>query len=303
MKTGYIYKVTNKVTGESYIGQTCNSVAFRWEQHKRANDNYDFHKAIKKYGPANFDVTTLEQCNIEDLNSREIYYIAKYNTFRKGYNMTRGGAGSWEHQNHNKVVFTDTQFDDIKDMFEQGYSITKISRKFNVDRHIMSDIIKGMGYKIKVNKIEFNDEEFKELVENYQTGCSLKTLAKRYNCSATGLSDYMKSRGVDLRKKYSIMEDDMAQQLLICEYLNGTMPLAELRDKYHCDYRVFRKILKRWDIKQKGAYYKLTPLQCLEIIKLYNSGKPVSEIKDLYGVDKCTIYNMFKRYNIKIEKL
>ena len=76
---GYIYKVTNKVTGKSYIGQTRYTVEFRWRQHQHKKDNTYFHNSLKKYGVENFIVETLEECDYDKLNEREIYYIAKYN--------------------------------------------------------------------------------------------------------------------------------------------------------------------------------------------------------------------------------
>ena len=51
---GFIYKITNKVNGKSYIGQTRNTVEFRWRQHYKAKDNKYFHRAIQKYGKENF---------------------------------------------------------------------------------------------------------------------------------------------------------------------------------------------------------------------------------------------------------
>ncbi len=34
----------------------------------------------------------IEQCSLESLNSREIYWVAYYNTFYAGLNLTRGGG-------------------------------------------------------------------------------------------------------------------------------------------------------------------------------------------------------------------
>ena len=73
---GIIYKITNKVSGKSYIGQTRYTIEFRWKQHQHKKDNTYFHNAIHKYGIENFSIEILEKCNIEDLNSREIFYIA-----------------------------------------------------------------------------------------------------------------------------------------------------------------------------------------------------------------------------------
>ena len=91
-----IYKITNKINGNSYIGQSIN-VEKRLLYHKKYRNelikNKVLYKAIEKYGIENFDFEILEECKKEELNEREKYYIEKYNTYYKGYNMTRGGDG------------------------------------------------------------------------------------------------------------------------------------------------------------------------------------------------------------------
>lgn len=68
---GYIYRVTNKVTNLSYIGQTRYTVEFRWKQHQHTDDGSHFHNAIKKYGIENFEVEILEECEFSKLNERD----------------------------------------------------------------------------------------------------------------------------------------------------------------------------------------------------------------------------------------
>ena len=72
-----IYKFTNKITGESYIGQSINIVS-RYNSHKYlcGSDTY-FHKNIRYYGFNNFSFEVLEECSKEELNDKEIYYIKK----------------------------------------------------------------------------------------------------------------------------------------------------------------------------------------------------------------------------------
>lgn len=91
-----IYLVTNKVNGKQYIGQTVKDLGKRKSSHiSRAlyeNDSVYFHRAIRKYGPENFDWEILDQCDdVEFLNKLEIFYIGYYNTFYTGYNLTFGG--------------------------------------------------------------------------------------------------------------------------------------------------------------------------------------------------------------------
>ena len=93
-----IYKITNLINGKSYIGQSTN-IQKRFNAHRSAafnpnNKNYNFplYKAIRKYGIENFSFEVLEECDISELNDKEIYYISKYNTHSKfGYNQDDGG--------------------------------------------------------------------------------------------------------------------------------------------------------------------------------------------------------------------
>ncbi len=299
---GFIYKVTNKVNGKSYIGQTRNTVEFRWRQHYKAKDNKYFHRAIQKYGKENFEVTTLEKCDTNKLNEREIYYINKFNTFSNGYNLTKGGtAYTPTRKCINGYIEVDDKYDEIKGMYLAGYSTAKISCLYNVDRHCISNILKSMGVKIRQsNSININAQEFKELVEDYHTGCSLKFLAKKYGCTAPWLKEYLQKKGVDLKKKFSILDDKAKQEELINDYLKGSLKLKEIQQKYHCEYRTFLKVLSNHDIKQKGCSgnFKLSDKDSLNVIKLFREGKKVIELAILYKVDKCTIYSLLKRYHV-----
>lgn len=304
---GYIYKVTNKVTGKSYIGQTRNSIEFRWRQHYKAKDNKYFHRAIQKYGVDNFEVTTLECCDFEQLNEREIYYISKYNTFQNGYNLTKGGTVySPTRKSNNGYIEVDGKYEEIKGMYLAGYSTAKISSLYNVDRHCIANILKQLGVKVKSpNKININAQEFKELVEDYKSGFSLKSLAKRYGCSSVGLKEYLIKKNVDLRHKFSILKDINKQEELINDYLSNKLTLKEIQCKYHCEYATFLKILSLHGIQKKGynTYLKLSDKDSLNIIKLFKEGKSVKELSIIYGVNRSTIYNLFRRYHVNYKDI
>lgn len=292
---GYIYKITNKVNGKSYIGQTRYTVEFRWRQHQHKKDNVYFHNAIKKYGASNFTIETLEECDIEQLNSREIFYIAKYDTFNNGYNLTIGGDGS-------RRLLLDDKYEEIQELYLSGFSTNKIATLYSVDKASIVKILKQLGVKIRSNKLNINHQEFLELVQDYESGFSLKELAKRYDCSDTGLKEYMIKRGIDIKKKYSILENKEAQLNLISEYVDeyNTLKLSELLKKYHCSLNTFNKILSLHGVS-KGRYkFKIKPLECLKVIELYNNGKSVQNIAREFEVDKCTIYTILRKHNVKL---
>ena len=290
---GFIYKITNKVNGKSYIGQTRYTVEFRWRQHQHKKDNCYFHNAIHKYGVENFIVETIEECDVEDLNSREIFYIAKYNTFKDGYNLTIGGDG-------NRRLLLDDKYDEIKSLYLSGFSSNKIATLYKVDKASIVKILLGLGVKLRSNKLNINAQELQEIIRDYNTGYSLKEIAKRYDCSSIGLKEYLIKKGVDLKIKYNILKDEVAQLALINDYLDGDLKQTELLTKHHCSYNTFTKILSLHGIdkKGKGTHFKLKSEQCLQVIKEFNEGKSIKDLAKKFEVDKSTIYSLLKRYHI-----
>ena len=72
----FIYKITNKLNGMSYVGKTTRSLDERIAEHLRNKSNSYVDRAIQKYGWENFSVEVLETCEtINQLNECEKKYI------------------------------------------------------------------------------------------------------------------------------------------------------------------------------------------------------------------------------------
>lgn len=94
-----IYKITNKINGKIYIGQTTRTLKERWADYIKEykyikEDSKNLRliiKAFRKYGIDNFEITILEDSieTLEELNNKERDYILKYNCTDKtiGYNI------------------------------------------------------------------------------------------------------------------------------------------------------------------------------------------------------------------------
>lgn len=98
-----IYKITNKVSNNAYIGQA-RKIGVRIKAHlysamrPGAKDyNYPIHIAIRKYGIDAFSFEIVERCTSTELNDRERYWISYYNTRAVGYNQTDGGNQGIRH--------------------------------------------------------------------------------------------------------------------------------------------------------------------------------------------------------------
>ena len=90
-----IYKITNMVTEECYIGQSC-AIARRWSEHAKCGLGIDtpannkLYKAMQEYGLWNFSWELLEKCPAEQLNEKEKFYIELYQAYDYGYNSNTG---------------------------------------------------------------------------------------------------------------------------------------------------------------------------------------------------------------------
>lgn len=97
-----IYRIDNRATGLTYVGQTILSLEERWRAHvdyanwvakHRPEKDTHFARAIRKYGVEAFVPSVVEETTEELLNEREVHWIAELDTFGNGYNSTMGGSG------------------------------------------------------------------------------------------------------------------------------------------------------------------------------------------------------------------
>jgi len=93
MKYGSIYKITNKLNGKQYIGQTVNSIEKRFNEHCKEKRNRHISNAINSYGISNFEIIELYVAfDKEELNNKEIFFVNYFNTlYPNGYNHRAGG--------------------------------------------------------------------------------------------------------------------------------------------------------------------------------------------------------------------
>ena len=96
MKISGVYKITNIITGDFYIGSS-KDVKQRWSQHKSPSvhklwPNSKLYKSMAQYGRDNFTIEVIEET--DNLKEREQYWIEQlkpsYNSiYADGYNTER----------------------------------------------------------------------------------------------------------------------------------------------------------------------------------------------------------------------
>jgi len=96
-KISAIYCFENIINGHKYIGQSMD-LEYRTKRHFRdlrngVDDVCVLQNAWNKYGENNFKWYIVEECSVEELDNKEIFYIKEWHTHvdEGGYNISLGG--------------------------------------------------------------------------------------------------------------------------------------------------------------------------------------------------------------------
>lgn len=169
-----IYKIENKINGKVYIGQSVD-ILRRWREHRYSISKADtpLYRAINKYGLENFTFEVLEECEVNELDIKEVNYIIEYNSFYNGYNQTSGGDSS----TYKRVA---VQIAEIKrDLKEDKLSSQEIMHKYSICKNSLSMINTGKTY--------HDDSEIYPLrnnrTEKYCVDCGKKISYDAIRCS------------------------------------------------------------------------------------------------------------------------
>lgn len=138
---GVIYKITNTLNDKVYIGQTELWPEKRWREHKRSVNypymhRYKLCSAMLEHGVENFTFDILEEVANSDLDDREQYYIALYNSFWDGYNGNTGGE-------KRKGSILDSRRDEVIEKYHELKSARKVALFFGVDHSTVNHFLQA----------------------------------------------------------------------------------------------------------------------------------------------------------------
>ena len=185
---GYIYKITNKISGKCYIGETGqSSVKKRWDGHlskiKKGSGCPALRDAITKYGIENFSFDILCECEtLDERMEKEIYYIKEFDCMiLKGYNILPGGhySGGFIGKKHSE---------------ETKAKLSKTSKEYYADPEVRkksSERAKILNKKYNFSELIKNSEKFKKAKEEGRVGSGIKSIICKEKLSET-ITNYFK---------------------------------------------------------------------------------------------------------------
>lgn len=140
------------------------------------------HKAIFKYGKKNFTFEIIEKVPQKDLNDRERYWIAFYDSYKNGYNETIGG------QNGSKP-FKKLDIKAIIDTYLSGKSLRFIGKLFNIDKDTVKQILIRNNIQLRTTKTyKLCQEDRIAIMQEYNNGISREKIQNKWGISRSYLS-------------------------------------------------------------------------------------------------------------------
>lgn len=244
-----IYKITNNINNHCYIGQS-RQIEKRWNNHKIASSNkndkgynYPLYKAFRKYGIDNFTFEIIEECAIEQLNDKEIYWINYYNP---EYNQTTGGDYTIIPQKLNMGKVLEIQQILINDQ-EGKISHKELAEKYNVHKDTIRDINVGrtwynenLTYPLHLSKFDCRREKNK----NFCIDCGKEIAKDSTRCNQCE----GKHRRIPLK--------DMPVTREELKSLIRTIPFTTIGKQFNVSDNTIRKWCIKFDLPTKSREIK-----------------------------------------------
>lgn len=210
-KLGKIYLISNDINDKVYVGQTIQTLNKRFNGHccyskSDRSVNMYIKRAIHKYGKDKFHITLIEECPINLLNDREKYWIAFYDSYNNGYNLTKGGQDS-NYFNLHKLEdtvdikkFTEyiIEFKPLAIEVAAHFGISKCSVYNLIKRLDNPNLVLNSYNPRKAKSVENIDKE--ELKKLYLDGWSILDLVKKYHVKKHRISKFLKDNGIKVHR-------------------------------------------------------------------------------------------------------
>ena len=128
-----VYKITNTITGDFYIGSS-NNVKRRWTEHKKPSTrkrfpNNQLYKDMQKYGIENFVFEVIEEAEESFLKEKEQKFIE---TLKPTYNSCNAKGWNVEkYKEHRKEYNKEYEKTDKRKKYKKEYNKSDKRKKYN----------------------------------------------------------------------------------------------------------------------------------------------------------------------------
>ena len=162
------------------------------------HDNQYLQNAWNKYGAESFEFIIIEECSVEDLNEREIYWIKFYKDQKISYNILNGGDGldnlgtHLSEETKRKIGEKNRQnmlgkklSEETKQKMSEAHKGRKMSEETRKKCHEIN-VQRGREQR-RLAKLDVQD--IKDIRDLREKNIPVKEIAKKYNTTTQNIYD------------------------------------------------------------------------------------------------------------------
>lgn len=212
-----IYKITNKLNGKIYVGQS-NNIERRFQEHcspsRYLSSNIPVDFAIHKYGKENFTLDVLEECSLPLLNERETYWIKQLDAIKKGYNCNEGGQLAVQgEQNPNAKLTREDVVEIRKEYAKKEKSQREVFNKYKdkITWNSFRSLWQGTSWTDVMPEV-FTEEN----KEYYKKAANKRNYVFSDECVAQLRNLYVTHTAKELYEPYSSLVEYSSFQSMLC---------------------------------------------------------------------------------------
>lgn len=299
--TGLIYIIRNTINEKVYIGQTTMDVRTRFRSHLKAARKNDKHtrklyNAINKYGKDNFYYEIIEKrIPIVGLDEKEINYIKKFNSYKKGYNSTAGGDSP--------LIYKIEDQETILEMLQAGFYYTELAELYGVHKMTIQRLAHKLGHRQ-------NHKITKEiLLKGMKEGLTNLELAKKHNIHPRTVSRSRNKFKLRLKRKSIDKREDFNFNKLKKDWLNRKLSVDDVCIRNNVTKSVLRRFLQKHNIpnitrdSQKNwvSYIENDPSFDFKAftIDILEKKLRINDLALKYNISKSTVVRIIKRNKLR----
>lgn len=254
-----IYVITNTVNGLVYVGQTWDTIEYRFRSHcnsRCAGIDAD----IKQYGRENFSIVAIASGRTQsDADFLETHLIAFYESMDPsiGYNRTTGGQGGKKSEETKRRIsaskkgkpskcrFSPEKEEAIIRAYVSGKLYSVICEELDISHNAVSQVlIRNNIHRNRPSGRSFSAAKEQSIVEAYIDGISYAEISKTLNVDESSIAEVAKRHGLPKRSRKKPRMSADKEKAIVAAYVSGDTYLSITRSLHVSDASIIRVVLK-----------------------------------------------------------